>query len=26
MPDFIELGLSPNFVGYDEAWDFQRTI
>ena len=26
MPDFIELGLSPKFVGYDEAWDFQRTI
>lgn len=26
MPEFIELGLSPNFVGYEEAWDFQRSI
>lgn len=26
MPEFIELGLSPNFVGYEEAWDIQRGI
>lgn len=26
MPEFIELGLSPNFVGYEEAWEIQRKI
>jgi lipoyl(octanoyl) transferase len=26
MPEFIELGLSPNFVGYDEAWEIQRKV
>lgn len=26
MPEFIELGLSPNFVGYEEAWEVQRQI
>ena len=26
MPEFIELGLAPNFVGYEEAWDVQRKI
>ena len=26
MPEFIELGLSPNYVGYEEAWDIQRKI
>jgi lipoyl(octanoyl) transferase len=26
MPEFIELGLSPNFVGYEEAWEIQRKV
>ena len=26
MPEFIELGLDPNFVGYEAAWEFQRKI
>ena len=26
MPEFIEIGLAPNFVGYEEAWEIQRTI
>ena len=24
MPEFIELGLAPNYVGYEQAWQFQR--
>ena len=26
MPEFIELGLAPNYVGYEQAWQFQREI
>jgi lipoyl(octanoyl) transferase len=26
MPTFIDLGFEPEFVGYEEAWDFQREI
>lgn len=26
MPEFITLGLAPNFVGYNEGWDIQREI
>lgn len=26
MPEFIDLGLDPNFVSYEDAWDFQRKI
>ncbi len=25
-PDFVVAGLNPDFVGYDEAWAFQREI
>jgi lipoyl(octanoyl) transferase len=26
MPDFIEVALAPNYIGYEEAWDLQREI
>lgn len=26
MPEFITVGLAPNFVGYNEGWDIQREI
>lgn len=26
MPEFITIGLAPNFVGYNEGWDIQREI
>jgi lipoyl(octanoyl) transferase len=26
MPEFVELGLSPDFVGYEQAWEIQRGI
>jgi lipoyl(octanoyl) transferase len=26
MPEFIELGLAPHYVGYEKAWEFQREI
>jgi lipoyl(octanoyl) transferase len=26
MPNFIDLGFNPEFIGYEEAWDFQREI
>jgi lipoyl(octanoyl) transferase len=26
MPEFIELALAPNYIGYEEAWDIQRRI
>ena len=26
MPEFIELGLAPKYVGYEQAWQFQREI
>lgn len=26
MPEFITVGLAPNFVGYNEGWDIQRKI
>ncbi|WP_296631322.1 lipoyl(octanoyl) transferase LipB [Rhodoluna sp.] len=26
MPEFLIKGLAPNFIGYEAAWDFQRTI
>ncbi len=25
-PDFVVAGLNPDFVGYDQAWEFQREI
>jgi lipoyl(octanoyl) transferase len=26
VPEFITVGLAPNFVGYNEGWDIQRKI
>lgn len=26
QPDFVVAGLNPDFVGYDEAWAFQREV
>jgi lipoyl(octanoyl) transferase len=26
VPEFITVGLAPNFVGYNEGWDIQREI
>ena len=26
MPEFIEVGLAPRFIGYEEAWEIQRKI
>ena len=26
MPNFIEVALAPNYIGYEEAWDLQREI
>lgn len=26
MPDFVTVGLDPNFVGYNEGWEIQRQI
>jgi lipoyl(octanoyl) transferase len=26
VPEFITIGLAPNFVGYNEGWDIQREI
>ena len=26
MPEFIEVALAPNFIGYEEAWTLQRAV
>jgi lipoyl(octanoyl) transferase len=26
MPEFIEVALAPNYIGYEEAWDLQKVI
>ncbi len=26
MPEFIEVALAPNFIGYEEAWALQRAV
>ncbi len=26
MPEFIEVALAPNYIGYEEAWDLQKAI
>jgi len=26
MPEFIEVALAPNFIGYEEAWTLQRSV
>lgn len=26
MPEFVEVALAPEFIGYEEAWDLQRQI
>ena len=26
MPEFIEVALAPNYIGYEEAWDLQKQV
>ena len=26
MPEFIEVALAPNYIGYEEAWDLQKRV